>query len=229
MGNGDQQHQFPLSISNSFNFHLQSNHVFHLFIFVIVLPLGLLTCLYLKSFSFTSLAPSFSTSPLTSSFPQPLIPPPPPPISLPPLEEQELLAHNMTDKELLRRASLMVPEVVHGVPKVAFMFLTKGPLPLAPLWERFFKGHQGFYSIYVHAHPSFNDSTPEDSVFHGRRIPSQVRFLQKYQICHIGLTREPARHANRNCRPNSDSKILHHFSQVHHFSCFRQSIGAHPQ
>lgn len=25
------------------------------------------------------------------------------------------------------------------VKKVAFMFLTKGPLPFAPLWERFFK------------------------------------------------------------------------------------------
>jgi hypothetical protein len=137
-----------------------------------------------------------------------MAPPPPSP------EEQnpELLAHNMSDIKLLRRASLMVPEV-HGVPKVAFMFLTKGPLPLDLLWEQFFKGHQGFYSIYVHAHPSFNDSTPEDSVFHGRRIPSQVA-----TVCINSLSMATA------------SNILHHFSQVlHHFSCFSQSIGVQQQ
>ncbi|GAU26955.1 hypothetical protein TSUD_06270 [Trifolium subterraneum] len=49
------------------------------------------------------------------------------------------LIHNMSDKELLWRASL-VPKIkdypFQRVPKIAFMFLTKGPLPLAPLWER---------------------------------------------------------------------------------------------
>ncbi|GAV80572.1 LOW QUALITY PROTEIN: Branch domain-containing protein, partial [Cephalotus follicularis] len=55
--------------------------------------------------------------------------------------------------------------------KIAFMFLTKELIPLALLWEMFFKG---LYSIYVHHHPSYNDSWPEDSVFHGRRIPSKV-------------------------------------------------------
>ncbi|XP_074265473.1 glycosyltransferase BC10-like [Silene latifolia] len=87
------------------------------------------------------------------------------------------VVHSMSDKELLWKAS-MIPQVedypYNYVPKVAFMFLTKGPLPLAPLWELFFKGHQGFYSIYIHAHPSFNDSWPHDSVFYGRRIPSQA-------------------------------------------------------
>lgn len=93
------------------------------------------------------------------------------------LKEEKLLVHNMSDEELLWRAS-MVPQVVSPyshVPKVAFMFLTKGPLPLAPLWDKFFEGHDGrLYSIYVHAHPSFNESVPQTSVFHGRRIHSQV-------------------------------------------------------
>lgn len=93
------------------------------------------------------------------------------------LKEEKLLVHNMSDEELLWRAS-MVPQVVSPyshVPKVAFMFLTKGPLPLAPLWDKFFEGHEGrLYSIYVHAHPSFNESVPQTSVFHGRRIHSQV-------------------------------------------------------
>ncbi|CBI15481.3 unnamed protein product, partial [Vitis vinifera] len=87
------------------------------------------------------------------------------------------VAHDMTDEELLWRAS-MVPRVggfpFKRVPKVAFLFLTRGPLPLAPFWELFFKGHEGRYSIYVHSHPSFNATlVPQSSVFHGRRIPSK--------------------------------------------------------
>ncbi|KAK6925272.1 Glycosyl transferase, family 14 [Dillenia turbinata] len=85
--------------------------------------------------------------------------------------------HDMDDEELFWRAS-MVPQIKRYpypyAPKVAFMFLTRGPLPLAPLWEKFFKGHEEFYSIYVHAHPSENETISEDSVFHGRRIPSKV-------------------------------------------------------
>ncbi|KAI4347200.1 hypothetical protein L6164_008034 [Bauhinia variegata] len=85
--------------------------------------------------------------------------------------------HDMNEEELLWRAS-MVPRIKEvpfsESPKVAFLFLTKGSLPLAPLWERFFKGHKGFYSIYVHSHPSFNETEPESSVFYARRIPSKV-------------------------------------------------------
>ncbi|CAI0380169.1 unnamed protein product [Linum tenue] len=54
------------------------------------------------------------------------------------------------------------------------MFLTRGALPLAPLWEVFFRGHEGLYSIYVHNLPNYNDTDPLDSVFYGRRIPSKV-------------------------------------------------------
>ncbi|KAK8655352.1 hypothetical protein V6N13_107934 [Hibiscus sabdariffa] len=84
--------------------------------------------------------------------------------------------HDMDDRELLWRASLSprIPQYPFDrVPKVAFLFLTKGAVTLAPLWEKFFKGHQGLYSIYVHSDPSFNLSEPEGSVFHGRRIPSK--------------------------------------------------------
>lgn len=87
--------------------------------------------------------------------------------------------HDMEDAELLWRASVVpkIPEYpFKRVPKVAFLFLTRGPVLLAPLWEKFFKGHEGFYSIYVHSSPSFNqsDAEPEGSVFYGRRIPSRV-------------------------------------------------------
>jgi hypothetical protein len=83
----------------------------------------------------------------------------------------------MTDEELLWRASF-APRVrgypFRRVPKVAFMFLTRGPLPLAPLWERFFRGHEGRYSIYVHALPSYHANFTSESVFYRRQIPSKV-------------------------------------------------------
>lgn len=116
--------------------------------------------------------------------------PPPPPQSPPPPSAREesrtetisLLGpsgvmHNMTDEELFWRASL-VPKVRRSperrVPKVAFLFLVRGELPLRPLWEKFFAGHEGRYSVYVHAHPSYTGSPPPDSVFYGRMVPSQV-------------------------------------------------------
>ncbi|XP_054820237.1 uncharacterized protein LOC129319257 [Prosopis cineraria] len=84
--------------------------------------------------------------------------------------------HDMNEQELLWRASL-VPKIKEPPfkhkPKVKFMFLTKGPVLLAPLWERFFEGNEGLYSIYVHSHPSFNETLPQSSVFYGRRIPSK--------------------------------------------------------
>ncbi|CAL5367311.1 unnamed protein product [Camellia sinensis] len=185
-----------------FETHLHLNHVFHLLLFMIGLSVGTITGLYFKSFTFT-LQPSLNSTssspppppPPHQTFSPPIpTPPPPPPPSQPvlslsftssngksnytsvSLKEQRSLMHNMSDEELLWRAS-MVPRIQElpykNVPKVAFMFLTMGPLPLAPLWEMFFKGHEGFYTIYVHSHPSFNESVPESSVFHGRRIPSQ--------------------------------------------------------
>ncbi|KAL6295088.1 hypothetical protein ACE6H2_003230 [Prunus campanulata] len=85
--------------------------------------------------------------------------------------------HNMNDTELLWRASMTprIPEYpFHRVPKAAFMFMTRGPVVLSPLWEKFFKGHRGLYSIYVHSKPSYNVSShPESPVFRGRRIPIQ--------------------------------------------------------
>ncbi|WVZ60439.1 hypothetical protein U9M48_010459 [Paspalum notatum var. saurae] len=95
--------------------------------------------------------------------------------------------HAMTDEELLWRASF-APRVRGGypfrrVPKVAFMFLTRGPLPLAPLWERFFRGHEGRYSIYVHALPSYQANFTSESVFYHRQIPSKVAEWGQMTMC----------------------------------------------
>lgn len=87
------------------------------------------------------------------------------------------LTHSMSDEELFWRAS-MVPKNAEfpysRVPKVAFMFLTRGPLPLLPLWERFFKGHEKLFSIYVHALPGYELNVSDTSPFYRRQIPSQV-------------------------------------------------------
>lgn len=91
--------------------------------------------------------------------------------------ESDSLKHGMSDEEVVWRAS-MAPKIqefpFERVPKIAFMFLTRGEVILAPLWEKFFKGNGGLYSIYVHSDPSFNGSEAEGSVFQGRRIASKV-------------------------------------------------------
>ncbi|XP_074341077.1 glycosyltransferase BC10 [Apium graveolens] len=85
--------------------------------------------------------------------------------------------HSMNDDELIWRAS-MVPVVIDPpfswTPKVAFMFLTRGRLPLAPLWEKFFNGHDALFSIYLHTSPDFTNEPPESSVFYKRRIPGKA-------------------------------------------------------
>ncbi|XP_052200645.1 glycosyltransferase BC10 [Diospyros lotus] len=137
------------------------------FFFAFGLTFGVILSFYLNHFSlnlhFTQLSADVSTMPTDGGRFEEFLQP-------------SNLTHDMNDEELLWRAS-MTPRIreppFKRVPKVAFMFLTRGPVLLAPLWEKFFKGHQGFYSIYVHSDPSFNLSEPENSVFYGRRIPSK--------------------------------------------------------
>ncbi|KAJ1270470.1 hypothetical protein BS78_06G054400 [Paspalum vaginatum] len=138
--------------------------------------------------------PSPSPPPPVSSPPPPPLEPPPSPPPPPPtttsLQNTQVglmgsralsgvTRNNMTDEELLWWAS-MAPKVrstpYHSVAKVGFLFLVRGDLPLRPLWEKFFAGHEGLYSIYVHTDPSYSGSPPEDSVFYGRMIPSQKTF-----------------------------------------------------
>ncbi|WVZ72119.1 hypothetical protein U9M48_020630 [Paspalum notatum var. saurae] len=147
---------------------------------------------FVLGMTYNSKFPNFYL-PFVAPLPAPALPPsPPPPTLSPPLppppqngrlqvgltrsQATSSAMHNMTDEELLWWAS-MVPKVsstpYHRAPKVAFLFLARGDLPLRPLWEKFFAGHQGLYSIYVHTDPSYTGSPPEDSVFYGRMIPSQ--------------------------------------------------------
>ena len=88
------------------------------------------------------------------------------------------LKHNMSDEELFWRASLLSNKRNYPykrVPKVAFLFLTRRDLPLAPLWERFLHGYEEQYSVYVHSLPNYKLKVSISSPFHGREIPSQVQ------------------------------------------------------
>jgi len=108
---------------------------------------------------------TLSSNPLTS-----------PSLSPPPSPSPRSSGSNIADEELMWRAAMAPrsPMKNETHPKVAFMFLTRWNLPLSPLWEMFFKGHEGFYSIYVHTSPEFTQEPPESSVFYKKRIPSKV-------------------------------------------------------
>ncbi|KAJ7975144.1 Core-2/I-branching beta-1,6-N-acetylglucosaminyltransferase family protein [Quillaja saponaria] len=186
MGKAQEQSK---SISKLLNSSFQLSYIFRFVFFFIGLSIGMIISLNYKSFR-TNLQGIlfFPSSPPRPPLPPPLILPPsppnqppvtqqPPPPPLPLASNVQLpVVHNMDDKELFWRAS-MVPRINESpyehVPKIAFMFLTKGPMPLGPLWEMFFRGHKGLYTIYIHSHPSYNGAVPEDSVFYGRRIPSK--------------------------------------------------------
>ncbi|XP_002980842.2 uncharacterized protein LOC9657604 [Selaginella moellendorffii] len=58
------------------------------------------------------------------------------------------------------------------VSKVAFLFLTTGAIPFEPLWNRYFRGHEDLYNIYVHADPFQFRAFNRSSAFWGRMIPS---------------------------------------------------------
>ncbi|XP_073066096.1 glycosyltransferase BC10-like [Primulina eburnea] len=96
------------------------------------------------------------------------------------------LSHEMKDSELFWRASF-VPKIkkypMKRKAKIAFMFLTRGPLPMAPLWEKFFKGNGKLYSIYIHSFPSYQPEFRPSSVFYNRQIPSQVAEWGMMSMC----------------------------------------------
>lgn len=63
------------------------------------------------------------------------------------------------------------PPPAASVPKIAFLFLVREDIVFEPLWRRYFAGHEGRYSLYVHAQPNF--TFPSSSFFFGKEIPSQ--------------------------------------------------------
>jgi hypothetical protein len=86
------------------------------------------------------------------------------------------LAADVTEAPAPTRSGEAGPEVRRHA--IAFCFLTRGPLPLAPVWHRFFAGAEDAaqYRIHVHAAPGFqlNASTVDSPLFHGTHINASV-------------------------------------------------------
>ncbi|CAM6092214.1 unnamed protein product [Calypogeia fissa] len=91
------------------------------------------------------------------------------------------LLHAWTDSELFVRA-LTNEKIGAGqnnsssvrTPKIAFMFLIQNDIPFEPLWNNFFKGHEGLFNIYVHIWPlKLSAFQRSKGVFWGRLVPSQ--------------------------------------------------------
>ncbi|GLT88712.1 hypothetical protein SLE2022_067250 [Rubroshorea leprosula] len=82
----------------------------------------------------------------------------PSPISLQDELDDLHLFHQATVVSSLKVSHL---GITHPKPKIAFLFLTNSDLVFAPLWERFFQGHNQFYNIYIHAYPSSKVPPPK--------------------------------------------------------------------
>ncbi|GAB2293431.1 hypothetical protein Dimus_027630 [Dionaea muscipula] len=141
------------------------------------------------------------------------------------------LMHTMNDTELFWRATF-VPQIKRYPykrhRKVAFMFLTRGPLPLAPLWERFFKGNEGLYSIYIHSLPDYRAEFSHSSVFYERQIPSQVAEWGKMSMCDaerrllanamLDLSNEWFILLSDTCIPLRNFTIVYRYLSTSHYS-----------
>ncbi|KAI3801589.1 hypothetical protein L1987_29698 [Smallanthus sonchifolius] len=80
----------------------------------------------------------------------------------------------LSDDEIASRVVisniLNTPPMKSENPKIAFMFLAVGSLPFEKLWDKFFQGHEGRFSIYIHA--SKDKPVHSSSYFVNREIRS---------------------------------------------------------
>ncbi|KAI4316235.1 hypothetical protein L6164_024234 [Bauhinia variegata] len=70
---------------------------------------------------------------------------------LPPNIFSRELTDDETESRVVIKEILKSPSIQSKNPKVAFLFLTPGALPFERLWHKFFQGHEGRFSVYVHA------------------------------------------------------------------------------
>lgn len=71
---------------------------------------------------------------------------------LPPAPTREYTDEEIVSRVVFREIlNAPLPPVQSENPKIAFMFLTPSSLPFEKLWDKFFQGHEGKFSVYVHA------------------------------------------------------------------------------
>ncbi|CAI6004019.1 unnamed protein product [Closterium sp. NIES-64] len=90
--------------------------------------------------------------------------------------EDEAMLRELRETRVEREKA--ASRVKHKYRKVAFMFLTKGPIPHAKLWERYFKGS---YSIYVHPAPGYVFPKNASALFRNNTIRSEAGDIQHHE------------------------------------------------
>ncbi|CAM8960333.1 unnamed protein product [Rhodiola kirilowii] len=68
-----------------------------------------------------------------------------------PLAPERELSDEQIASHVVFRDILKMPAPKLKTPKIAFMFLSTGSLPFERLWDMFFRGHEGKFTVYVHA------------------------------------------------------------------------------
>ncbi|KAL8208650.1 hypothetical protein R6Q57_008062 [Mikania cordata] len=82
---------------------------------------------------------------------------------------RELSDDEIASRVVIRNI-LNTPPMESKNPKIAFMFLSVGSLPFEKLWDKFFQGHEGRFSIHIHA--SKEKPVHKSSYFVNREIHS---------------------------------------------------------
>lgn len=104
-----------------------------------------------------------------------VLPPHDVPISVPDeLDDLSLFRHasDLNNPSSIPRSSISHLGSTNPKPKIAFLFLTNADLSFAPLWQKFFEGHDNLYNIYIHCDPT-TVITPPGGVFQNRFIASK--------------------------------------------------------
>ncbi|KFK25695.1 hypothetical protein AALP_AA8G147100 [Arabis alpina] len=62
-------------------------------------------------------------------------------------------------------------------PQIAFLFIARNRLPLEFVWDAFFQGEEGKFSIYVHSRPGFvlSDATTKSNYFLDRQVNDSIQ------------------------------------------------------
>lgn len=137
---------------------------------------------------------------------------------LPPTSRREYTDEEMASQAVIEEI-LRTPLPPTKTPKIAFMFLTPGKLPFEMLWDKFFDGHEGKFSVYVHA--SQEKPIHESRYFINRDIRSdkvawgQVSMIDAERRLLANALRDPDNHhfvlLSDSCIP------LHKFEYVYNY------------
>ncbi|GBG85251.1 hypothetical protein CBR_g39817 [Chara braunii] len=104
------------------------------------------------------------------------------------------------------------------MPRVALLFLTDGPIQLAPVWENYLHGYEDYYSLYVHRLPRFESPENEFGPFGGRLIRSEkgrMDLVDAQRRLLANAIMNPMNHRfiilSDSCVPVTDFLFMYHY------------------